>query len=90
MDIILYFNHIKNGKFLFRTTSDLTILNTSPNVSNWDIEDGYKTKKPQKDYPVRIFNARQGAALSFSPQLFERDLEFMCQDSVQGFQIFCM
>lgn len=68
--------------------SQLVVLNRNGKITNWSPEAGYAQQTPQEVYPRRVFNARRGAALTFSPQLFEQDLEYVCRDSVQGFDIF--
>lgn len=66
---------------------ELMIVKNNPNVSHWSLEDGYDEGVREDDYPVRVFNAKQAAVLVTYPRLFEKDLEYLCRGSLQGFKI---
>lgn len=63
-------------------------VENNPNLSHWSIEDGYKDAADKKSYPKRLFNTAQEAGLIFFLQLYEKDLEYLCQGTFQGFKIF--
>lgn len=65
----------------------MTLKNWS-NISNWSLEDGYANGMSQKSYPIRVFNARQNAALHLFLQIYERDMDYICRGSVKGFKVF--
>lgn len=65
----------------------LTVKN-NPNFTNWSLDTGYTADANESSYPIHVFNARQSAALSMAFQLDERDLEYLCRGSIQGFKVF--
>lgn len=48
------------------------IMTSSPNVSNWSMETGYKKGIRPNDYPIRVFNAKKHAALTVHLQIFKK------------------
>lgn len=60
------------------------VVKNIPNISHWDSEMGYDheeaTTHPGAEYPIRIYNAKQGAGLVV--KLFENDLEYLCHGLV--------
>lgn len=62
-------------------------VNGNPNVSHWSFEDGYDEKADDEAYPIRVFNARHEAALVIFLRLHEKDLEYLCRGSIQGFKV---
>lgn len=64
----------------------MTVTN-NPNVSRWTLENGYENGYNANDYPIRIFNAKQGAAIVILLRLFESDLEYLCKGPIQGFKV---
>lgn len=70
---------------------EMMTVNTVPNISNWSIENGYNDSDGRRQktfYPIRVFNARQNAALFFFLQIYEHDIEYVCQGPVKGFKVF--
>lgn len=67
---------------------EMKIVKDNPNVSNWISETGYKSEWCGNDYPIRVFNARQDAALGIETRLSVKDLEYLCRGSIQGFKVF--
>lgn len=63
------------------------IVKNKPNVTNWSFEDGYRDKFSETEYPIRVFNANQGAALVLMISLFEEDLDYICKGPIQGFKV---
>lgn len=60
--------------------TEMMIVKDNPPVSNWNIDQGYGTKKKQpNDYPVRSYNTKTEAALIVYLKLFEKDLEYLCR-----------
>lgn len=68
----------------------LIVVNDNPNVTHWDLQNGYTTEGAWNDdsYPMRVFNAKPAGALSVELQLFTEDLGFKCHNLNSGFQAF--
>lgn len=62
-------------------------VNGNPNVSHWNLENGYDEMANDEAYPIRVFNARHGAALVIFLRLYEQDLEYLCRGAIQGFKV---
>lgn len=63
-------------------------VNSNPNVSHWTLENGYdEMNNDDSVYPIRIFNARNAAALIIFLRLHEKDLEYMCRGPIPGFKV---
>lgn len=71
----------------FRMAPEIMIINNNPNMTNWTFENGYDDKANENTYPIRVFNARNSAGLIITLRLWERDLEYLCGDTVQGFKL---
>lgn len=67
---------------------EMLTITTNPNVTKWSLENGYKDKRHEKSYPIRVFNSAQGAGLFSFLQLFDKDIEYFCQGTLQGFRVF--
>lgn len=67
---------------------DMMSVHRNPNVSNWSLENGYSDEVNATNYPIRVFNAKQGAALVVFLGLFIDDLEYVCRSLVPGFKIY--
>lgn len=65
----------------------MMIVNNNPNVNAWTLQNGYEDGVRDCDYPLRVFNARQSAVLIIQTKLFQRDLEYLCRGTVQGFKV---
>lgn len=66
---------------------EMMVVKSNPNISFWSLDKGYDKGINERGYPVRVFNARQDAALIIFLKLFQRDLEYVCRGPVQGFKI---
>lgn len=66
---------------------ELRTVTSNPNVSHWSLENGYDKGIFENTYPIRVFNAKQGAALSVVLQLFIKDIEFICAGPITGFKL---
>ncbi|XP_055307692.1 pickpocket protein 28-like [Sitodiplosis mosellana] len=66
---------------------ELMIVKNNPNVSQWSLENGYDDTVNKKSYPFRIFNAKRGGALVTYLRSYERDLEYLCHGTSQGFKV---
>lgn len=71
----------------FRMAPEIMIIKDNPNVKHWSLENGYDDKADENTYPIRVFNAKDSAALTVTLRLFNRDLEYMCRGSHQGFKV---
>lgn len=58
-----------------------------PNMTNWNPDIGYYSEIDEGDYPFRMFSARYGSALIAYGTLFEKNLEYLCRGTRQGFKI---
>lgn len=65
------------------------LVKDNPNISHWNLENGYENGWSEHDYPLRVFNARQGAALVLCLNIFEENLEYVCKGPIQG-KFFCV
>lgn len=74
-------------KIDFRMSPEIMIVKNNPNVTNWSFEEGYRDKFSETDYPIRVFNANQGAALLLMVSLYKEDLEYICKGPIQGFKV---
>lgn len=67
---------------------EMMIVKSVPRVLHWNSEESYDDEVYENEYPIRLFNAKHGGALNLYLTLFERDLEYLCRGTVQGFKIF--
>lgn len=67
---------------------EMMIVEGIPRVSHWNMEVSNDDIVYENEYPMRIFNAKHEGALNVYLTLFERDLEYLCRGTVQGFKIF--
>lgn len=68
-------------------SSRLKTVNSNPNITHWNLENGYETGALQNSYPIRVFNAKQGAALAVTLNLFTEDIEYLCAGIINGFKV---
>ncbi|XP_055321028.1 pickpocket protein 28-like [Sitodiplosis mosellana] len=66
----------------------LMIAKRNPNISQWNLEEGYEIGVNDDCYPMRIFNAKPTGALTLFLQLVTENLSFKCQRLNSGFQVF--
>ncbi|XP_031632053.1 pickpocket protein 28-like [Contarinia nasturtii] len=64
----------------------MTVSN-SRSISNWSPEKGYEKGLRSEEYPYRVFNAKQGAALFIVMSLSVEDFNYMCIGPIQGFKV---
>lgn len=79
-----------NSKYLFqlfRMAPELIAITGNPNVSYWSLEAGYTEMANNDGYPIRVFNSRHAAVLVVYLCLYEKDSEYLCRGSVQGFEV---
>lgn len=68
--------------------TELMSVNNNPNISGWSLENGYDDIINDDDaYPIRVFNARNTAALVTLLRLHDKDLEYMCRGPIPGFKV---
>lgn len=72
----------------FSVIPDVKIVKNNPNISHWDIEYGYENKTKGSSYPLRIFNAKPGAALRASLRRFIKDCMTLYDPGDAGFKIY--
>lgn len=72
----------------FRMAAEVIAVVDRPSVSDWSLEDGYKTEAKDRSYPVRVFSAQKSSALKFKLRTFDEDVEYVCRTLVPGFKIF--
>lgn len=65
---------------------ELLIAKNSPNISQWNLHDGYGNSFDKNVYPIRVFNARKGGTLIISLRVYKHDLEYLCRRD-QGFKL---
>lgn len=62
---------------------DLMTVKNQPNVTQWSLENGYTDRDNKNSYPIRVFNAKRGAALVTYMRIYEQDIEYLCRGSSQ-------
>lgn len=72
---------------MYRMAPELMAVNNNPNVSNWSLDHGYVGGLTERDYPIRVFNAKQCGSLVLHLRLYKQDLEYLCRGSIQGYKI---
>lgn len=65
----------------------MLIVTNNTNISNWHRDHGYSGEVQEPAYPIRIFNTRVDGGLSVYPQLFEEDIEYVCNGPTHGFKL---
>lgn len=82
--IFLFAHDLKH----FRVAPELFSVTGKPNVSNWNLQDGYKDKlvgkSSQEFYPHRVQGTGSLNGLSIILNLLTADLDYICQGPVQG------
>lgn len=63
----------------------ITVKNNS-NITNWSLKDGYEKLVQKKDYPYRIFNAKQFAGFYVILQMSSEDIDYICAGLLEGFK----
>ena len=48
---------------------------------------GYGSEVHSHDYPIRVFNTKQEAALKIFPRIFNKSVEYLCRGDSQGFKV---
>lgn len=48
------------------------------NLSDWNLETGYKTKSSGEDYPRRIFSALKKSGIRVDLRAYDEDIEYVC------------
>lgn len=66
----------------------MKIVTKNPNIMHWDIEYGYQNKTNKNSYPMRIFNAKPGAALHVSLRRYKQDCLTLFNSVDSGFRIY--
>lgn len=72
---------------LLRMVPEMLTITKNPNVSHWNLENGYDDGFNGNGYPLRVFNARRDAALRVMVHLSIHDLEYMCTGPIHGFKV---
>lgn len=67
--------------------SEMILPSNTPNVSNWTKDDGYTNQDSCSKYPRRMFDSGLVSGLRVSIRLLKPDMDFMCIDSIHGFDI---
>lgn len=62
---------------------EMMIVKNNPNVSNWSLENGYKSHG-ERGYPIRVFNVKHSVTLTIFLQLFGMDVEYRCRGLIPG------
>lgn len=76
-------------RFLFfRMAPGMMTVNSNPSVKYWSLENGYEHTSFKNTYPIRVFNAKESAALLSFIRLNKTDLEYLCRSFVPGFRIY--
>lgn len=68
-------------------TPDLMTVKWADNISNWSPDAGYKNDYQLYEYPVRMFNARQGLAFHVILTINTKDVDPICSGLFQGFKV---
>ncbi|XP_031634318.1 pickpocket protein 28-like [Contarinia nasturtii] len=63
-------------------------IKNRPLSTNWSLEAGYKKGFNGTGYPIRVFNSGRQNSLDLIFSMNKRDHEFMCEASLEGFDIF--
>lgn len=66
---------------------ELMTVKNNPNITNWSFEDGYERNSPTKDYPYRVFNAKQLGAFYTVFKLSKKHIEYVCAGLIEGFRV---
>lgn len=66
---------------------ELMTITRSMKMYNWSPDYGYKKGYRQQEYPLRIFNARQGEAFHVMMQVSLDDIEYLCAGVIEGFKV---
>ncbi|XP_055310958.1 pickpocket protein 28-like, partial [Sitodiplosis mosellana] len=71
----------------FSMAPELMTVKNNSNITNWSFEDGYKRSPPTKDYPNRIFNAKQFNAFYIALHIPNEHIEYLCAGIIKGFKL---
>lgn len=66
---------------------EMMTVSDKPKKSQWNYETGYENTRKNDEYPYRMFNAKRGFALNLFLQIFERDFESLCKQSIPGHKV---
>lgn len=66
---------------------EMMIVKNKPSISHWNLENGYDNGVRDNDYPIRVFNSKQGAILNALMQLNKSDFEGLCRGAGHGFKV---
>lgn len=65
---------------------EMMSVTNNQNATYWDLNEIYgDSNHHTESYPLRVFSARAG--LSAWLVLFEKDFDYLCRSSVQGFKV---
>lgn len=70
----------------FRLSDDFFLYKTNNSTTKWSIDNGYFDANI-KTYPERGLIAGTKAGFSAILELFEKDFDYICADTSQGFQV---
>lgn len=75
--------------YLRRLSDDFLLhaYKTNDSISNWNVDDGYSSNDKLDTYPRRGFVAGMLSGFTALVQLFEKDFDYICRSSTQGFQV---
>lgn len=63
-------------------------IKDNPNISQWSFENGYTEDGPRKkEYPFRVFHARETGGLLLALEVSKPDLEYVCGTGGLNFHI---
>lgn len=69
----------------------MMFIKNSPNVSHWNLEDGYKNGFDENSYPIRVSEFGRNAGLEIQFNVHENEFGYRCKGNDQGFKaIFTM
>lgn len=63
------------------------ILQNTPNVSHWSLENGYKGESNQNEYPIRVFNSGRRTSLDLFLALTTKNFDHRCNGYNLGFNM---
>lgn len=71
----------------YRMAPGMMITQNNPNVSGWSLENGYTGRMNDTEYPIRVVDSGQNAALDVALVISQRNFNYFCKGPERGFTV---
>ncbi|RZF47249.1 hypothetical protein LSTR_LSTR004958 [Laodelphax striatellus] len=80
-------NSLNHFDFYHNDGLNSKYMESLPNATDWNLEEGYKDSSPVDTYPRRAIGSGKKSGLTILMMARKNDLDYLCRGAVQGFKV---